>query len=172
MPSLRFCLEWGLSFFFFFPFFIFGRTLGIGLIFTGVFSIKSSCSTMYSRQVKMFWLEIVSTYSLSQWVYRKGGMRKWLHSLVLAKYGKFCKSGVFFSKRTLQIRFFGLLYRKVVRSCKKWQRVVKKSMGCHSGGNFCRDKSFKSKGIAVEKNCTAIPALRPKNGGRDRTLNL
>lgn len=78
---------------------------------------------MYSRQVKMFWLEIVSTYSLSQWMYRKGGMRKWLLSLVLAKYGKFCKSGVFFRKGLYKSGFLVYYIEKwleVARSGKEW----------------------------------------------------
>lgn len=81
---------------------------------------------MYSRQVKMFWLEIVSTYSLSQWMYRKGGMRKWLLSLVLAKYGKFCKSGVFFRKGLYKSGFLVYYIEKwleVARSGKEWLKI-------------------------------------------------
>ena len=35
----------------------------------------------------------------------------------------FCEDFYFFEKSSLQIGNYGLIYRKVVKSCKKWQEV-------------------------------------------------
>ena len=115
---------------------------------------------------------LVFAYRLSQWVYRKGGKGKRLLSLVLAKYGKFCKSGVFFGKglyKSVFLVYYIEKWLEVARSGKEWLKNQWDAMAVAISAEI---KASRAKELLLKKNCTVIPALRPKNGGRDRTLNL